>query len=299
MSKGFRVFQKQMAVPAWKQKMEEAQQKQEASRGRTGQQAAGMGEGRSRSRGTEGRESRAPRPGPASGSAAAQAYPSQNQRQPPSQRASEVTETQLQTMLIKLSLQNSQACREHSGILTSTYLLTLTSPPVQATVEKGQELAEMMKHLEKGSPSPIGPPHVRKFLSFLPKLIDQVKITGMGDNSCMIYSARTLVTHLEHLEMDSLQNLVKVFKVKEAYFDRQKSKGFPLMKLTLCLSEEEIVMGQEIEGEEIIPNFKKLVHELLMAQPDVSWKKGQAAASGLERGLQNVLESQGGSKRKQ
>ena len=199
-----------------------------------------------------------------------------------------------------MSLQNSQAVREHAGILTQTYLLPTASPGVQATIERGQEFAEMLKGLDKGAPSPIGPPHIHKFLAFLPKMVEEVEVLNQAQYLALLQSARTLIAHLEHLEMDQLQDLIKVFRVKEAYFDKQRSnKGVPMMKITMCLSEKEVLMGSEMAGEEVVPNFRDLVHEILMAQPEVSWKQGQAAASGLERGLQNALDAQGyNSKRK-
>ena len=129
----------------------------------------------------------------------------------------------------------------------------------------------------------------------LPVLLQEamvsMELAHMGDHTLMESQGKMLISYLDHLEMGELQNLIKVFRNKESYHDKARNVGTPLMRYTVCLSDQElnVARGDQSSMEELL-SLKEFTQSLIMSLPGSQLKVGQAAASGLERGVQGFLE---------
>ena len=201
------------------------------------------------------------------------------------------SEDQVQEMLMKLSLQTAQQVREHSGVLLTTFLMPSTLSPIQSSLEKGQQYSQAVQALPKGESHSYGPPHVHKLLAFLPALHKKLLQNQEMEDKEMLPKLGHLITVLEAMTMDNLQQLILVFRHKEAYFNQKTSKGVPMTKLTTCFADKEVYLTMELGT---IVSFKEFLNSAIQACHGVQLKMGQAASSGLERGLQTMLDNKKG-----
>ena len=95
-----------------------------------------------------------------------------------------------------------------------------------------------------------------------------------------------MLSHLNTLEMVELLDLIHVFRLKNAY----QARGQPQMvKLTVALSSKEVHIAEAMGGEDVA-SLRDITQEMLVSQEGVQRKQGQAAATGMERGVQSYLE---------